>query len=166
MFEKILEWLPEQEESKPNKFTLYMGSAIKKAREEAGISQEELAKKIYRRRATLSDIETGKADVDAVTLWLFSAYLKKPLSYFYPEYARETIRPEEMSELEHELLMYFIEIRGEQLRRLAIEVIKKFTKFETENFVIEQAPYVSEFLRTQKEFEKFMETRKKIKIDK
>jgi transcriptional regulator with XRE-family HTH domain len=82
VLEKLLELFPEQEDPKPNKFTVYMGNAIKEAREEQGLSQEELAKKIYRRRATLSDIENGKSDVDAGTLWLLSAYLKKPLSYF------------------------------------------------------------------------------------
>lgn len=132
MLEKLLELFPEQEEPKPNKFTRYMGNSIKEARENLNISQEELAKMIYRRRATLSDIENGKADVDAGTLWLLSAYLKKPLSYFYPPYARENISPEEMGELEHELLMHFIAIRSDEIKRLAIRTVQSFEKFDME----------------------------------
>lgn len=163
MLEKILNLLPEQEKPKPNKFTIYMGNAIKQAREEAGLSQEELAKKIYRRRATLSDIETGKADVDSGTLWLLSAYLKKPLSYFYPPYAREIIRPEEFGPLEHELLMHFIEIRGENLQKLAIEVIRTFAKYNPKDLVIELAPYIEKSLRREREIRELHEKRQKKK---
>ena len=142
MFEKLRDLFREQEEPKPNKFTLYMGDAIKQAREEAGMSQEELAEMIYRRRATLSDIETGKADVDAGTLWLLSAYLKKPLSYFYPDYARENMRPEEMGALEHELQMHFLEIKALELQKLAIQVVKVISKFEVVDLMEELLPHL------------------------
>ncbi len=157
MFEKFRELFREQEEPKPNKFTLYMGEAIKQAREEAGMSQEELAQKIYRRRATLSDIETGKADVDAGILWLLSAYLKKPLSYFYPEYARENMTPEEMGPLEHELQMHFMEIRGNAVKKLAINIVKTMSKFETKDFTLEfKKPLTEEELKGVEEFEDLM----------
>ena len=138
MFEKLRDLFREQEEPKPNKFTLYMGDAIKQAREEAGMSQEELAEMIYRRRATLSDIETGKADVDAGTLWLLSAYL----SYFYPDYARENMRPEEMGALEHELQMHFLEIKALELQKLAIQVVKVISKFEVVDLMEELLPHL------------------------
>lgn len=163
MLDKIREFLPEQEEPKPNKFTIYMGEAIRKARVEEGISQEDLARRIYRRRATLSDIETGKADVDAGTLWLLSAYLRKPLSYFYPPYARQNIRPEEFGELEHELLMHFIRIRAENLQKLAISIVRTLEKFDPKDLVIEYAPIVQEQLRQEKETEKLFEKRRKKK---
>ena len=163
MLDKIREFLPEQEEPKPNKFTIYMGEAIRKARVEEGISQEDLARRIYRRRATRSDIETGKADVDAGTLWLLSAYLRKPLSYFYPPYARQNIRPEEFGELEHELLMHFIRIRAENLQKLAISVVRAFEKYDPKDLVIEYAPIVQEQLRQEKETEKLFEKRRKKK---
>lgn len=163
MLKKFLDLFPEQEDPKPNKFTLYMGNAIKQAREEAEISQEELAEMIYRRRATLSDIETGKADVDAGTLWLLSAYLKKPLSYFYPDYARENMRPEEMGELEHELLMHFIEIRGENLQRLVIQLVRAFAKFDPMDLYLELKPIMEERIERQKASKELHEKRRKKK---
>src|SRR5688572_22437528 len=92
-------------------------------------------------------IETGKADVDAQTLWLLSSILKKPLSYFYPHYARENMTAEEMGELEHELLMHFIAIRGEELQKLAIDLVKVIEKFDPLELVINQAPIIQERLR-------------------
>ena len=161
MLKNIFDFPPEQEEPKPNKFTIYMGEAIKKAREETDLSQEELAKKIYRRRATLSDIETGKADVDSRTLWLLSAYLKKPLSYFYPPYARENIRPEEYGPLEHELLMHFIEIKGMNLQKLVIQLVRVFAKYDPMDLYLEQKPIMDVRLERKKASEELHEKRRK-----
>lgn len=52
----------------PNKQTLEMGRLIKKAREEAGLSQEELAEKTYRKRLAISEMENGKVEINAWTL--------------------------------------------------------------------------------------------------
>jgi len=65
-----------------NRRSNYMGNQIRIARNEVGFIQEELAKKLYLRRPTLSNIENGKVEVDASTLDLLSYYLKKPLTYF------------------------------------------------------------------------------------
>ena len=92
-------------------------------------------------------IETGKSDLNAGALWLLSALLKKPLSYFYPPYARENMTPEEMGELEHELLMHFIAIRGKDLQKLAIDLVKVMEKFDPLELVIDQAPIIQERLR-------------------
>ena len=73
----------------------------------------------------------------------------KPMSYFYSIYARENMTPEEMGELEHELLMHFIAIRGKDLQKLAIDLVKIFEKFDPLELVINQAPIVEERLRRQ-----------------
>jgi len=67
---------------KPNKFTVGMGELIRKAREEASLSQAELAKLVYRRRATTTDIENGKHEPDTSTLALIAAATKKPITFF------------------------------------------------------------------------------------
>lgn len=120
---------------KPNKFTVFMGNAIKEAREEEGFSQEDLAKKIYKNRVTLSDIETGKADVDAYTLSLLSANLKRPLSYFYSPHDRENFVLEEIDNLEHELLRHFEAIRGAELKKLAIQIVTSIENFDLVEYV-------------------------------
>jgi transcriptional regulator with XRE-family HTH domain len=69
----------------PNKFTIGMGKLIKKAREDNGMSQAELAKKINRRPATISDIENGKSEIGILTLVLLAIEFNQPISYFFPE---------------------------------------------------------------------------------
>jgi len=68
----------------PNKFTVEMGKLIKDARKEIGLSQVELAEKMNRRPATISDIENGKSDITVLTLASFAIHLQKPVSYFFP----------------------------------------------------------------------------------
>lgn len=163
MFDKILELLPEQKGPKPNDFTIYMGNAIKEAREEAGMSQADLAEKIYRRRATLSDIETGKADVDAWTLWVLSVYLQKPLSFFYPSYARKTMIPEERGDLEHELLLHFKTIEGENFKKLVIQLVRVISKFDPKDFYLELKPFMEERLERERVVQELADKHRKKK---
>ncbi len=90
----------------PNKFTLRMGELIRKAREESGFSQRELAERIYRRQAALSDMENGKMEPNASTLVYLAFNLNKPISYFFPKPFRPDIDIEDLSELEKEILIY------------------------------------------------------------
>lgn len=60
-----------------------MGELIRKAREEAGFSQRELAERIYRCQAALSDMENGKMEPNASTLTLLSHYLNMSITYFF-----------------------------------------------------------------------------------
>ena len=141
LFGAILELLPDPSEQKHNKFTNYMGKAIRSAREEAGVSQEELARIIYKRRATLSDIENGKVEVEAGTLSLLSYYLKKPLSYFYPAYMLVKLDKEEFSPLEHELLLHFEQLLGDEQKKLAIQLVKAIEESDAEKMALELLPY-------------------------
>ena len=67
------------EESTPNKFTVELGEKIRNAREEAGLSQAELARKVFRRRATISDLENGKSELGTITLARLSSVLEKQI---------------------------------------------------------------------------------------
>jgi transcriptional regulator with XRE-family HTH domain len=166
MLEKFLSFFT-PEDPVPNKFTIYMGEKIRQAREEEGLSQQELAEKIYKRRPALSDYENGKAVVNSDTLALLAYYLNKPLEYFYPLYAYQKTKPEDLSPLEDELLKNFrYHIASDYFGKLVIDFIKMLGEFDTNSFVIEQAPYVKEFLKTQKDFEKFLEKRKKVEVNK
>ena len=78
--DKMLEYVTG--EDLPNSFSVYMGKRIREAREEKGWSQQELADMIYKRRASISEIENGKMYPDVVSLTLIAANLQKPLRYF------------------------------------------------------------------------------------
>jgi transcriptional regulator with XRE-family HTH domain len=102
----------------PNKFTIAMGNLIRKAREESGISQVDLAEKIYRRQASISDIENGRMEVNSTTLMQLSVTLKKPISYFFPEGWKSDLPPENLSQSEQELLIQVHRLDEEDIKRL------------------------------------------------
>jgi len=71
----------------PNTFTTYLGEKVKEARIEAGISQDELAKAVYKRRPSISDIENGKMIPDFTLVCYLCIYFQKPFAYFiHPKY--------------------------------------------------------------------------------
>jgi len=100
-----------------------MGQLIQAAREEAGLSQSDLAERVYRRRATISDIENGKADVDTILLALLAFTLDKPIIYFFPEFAIKRLNQEKLSALETELLLQFNIIDEKNLKKAAIKQV-------------------------------------------
>ena len=144
-FEKIIEMLA-YKEPRPNKYTIFLGNQIQKARLEAGLSQEELSEYIYKRRATVSDIENGKGEVDASTLALLAHILKKPLGYFYPPYLYQELKQEDLSPLENELLLQFRKIVDDTLQEVAIKQVKAMGEFDPTQLVIDQAPIIAEYL--------------------
>ena len=108
----------------PNNFTISMGELIRNAREEAGLSQVELSRMIYRRQATLSDIENGKVEVSTGTLALLAAALDKPLTYFFPRFLYPRLKPENLSPQEEELIIFFRQLSNDEVKNIAIKQIK------------------------------------------
>ena len=117
----LLTKLGQQRGHMPNKFTIGMGKLIRQARDENGLSQSELAKQIYRRQASLSDIENGKMQPDAETLLYLTLVLNKPISYFFPSQFGAYIRLESLDPLLQELLMNAQRLSEEDLHRLIVQ---------------------------------------------
>jgi transcriptional regulator with XRE-family HTH domain len=75
-----------------------MGKRIQKAREEAGLSQGELASLMGCTQAALSNYELGKRRLYLANLAQLARILNKPINFFLeePEDVEETPRPPEM----------------------------------------------------------------------
>jgi len=157
-FNKIIDLLAYRE-PRPNKFTIYLGNQIQKARLEEGLSQEELSKYIYKRRATVSDIENGKGEVDASTLALLAHILNKPLGYFYPPYLYQELKQEDLSPLENELLIYFRQIADDSLRKAVIQQVKIIGEFDPKELVLNLAPEIAARLENEDELLEFLRKR-------
>lgn len=108
--------------TRPNKFTIGMGKLIRSAREETGLSQRDLAEKIYRRQAALSDMENGKMEPDASTLLLLGYHLDKPISFFYPEPYKPNQKLDALNEIETELLLYVRKLEKVDVTKLTAQV--------------------------------------------
>lgn len=106
----------------PNKFTLRMGELIRKAREEAGFSQRELAERIYRRQAALSDMENGKMEPNASTLVYLAFNLKKPISFFFPDQFTPEKNLGEISDLEKEIIIFINQLDDDDKVKILAQV--------------------------------------------
>jgi transcriptional regulator with XRE-family HTH domain len=107
-----------------------IGKRIQRAREEAGISQDELAARVGLTQAALSNYELGKRQPGLNKLERISSALKKPLGYFLEDSGKKKLSTEsqkidagiremielwgDMPEDERQYLLDFIRWRREQ----------------------------------------------------
>jgi transcriptional regulator with XRE-family HTH domain len=114
----------------PNEFSVSIGELVRKAREERGLSQDQLSKAIYKRRASISEIENGKMMMDMETLFMLCIALKKPMRYFVPEKYQHYLTKEKLSVREEQLLLEFRRIRDDKQEQLAIKQIQAIADVE------------------------------------
>ncbi len=109
-----------------------IGKKIQRARDEAGLSQEELASRLGYTQAALSNYELGKRRLYLANIEQIARELNKPLSYFLDESAvpanaeREEPPDETISEIvkllselppeERKYLLEYIQWRRDRLR--------------------------------------------------
>jgi len=60
----------------------YIVEQLKKARQEAGLEQEQVAKLLKKTQSYVSKIESGQRRIDVVALKKFARIYKKNISYF------------------------------------------------------------------------------------
>lgn len=60
----------------------YFVERLRKAREEAGFTQVEVAKKLKRPQSHVSNVESGQQRVDVVELQIFAKIYDKEIDYF------------------------------------------------------------------------------------
>lgn len=68
--------------SRQTKEYAYFVERLRKAREEAGLTQTEVAKKLKRPQSHISNVESGQQRVDVVELQNFAKIYSKNIDYF------------------------------------------------------------------------------------
>lgn len=123
--------------SLPDKFSIGMGELIRKARHEANISQEELAEDVYKRRASISEMENGKMLPDIFTLLLMAHALHKPLTYFIPILYKQRYldTEEDLTPEEQELVIQFRRVWNGERRAIAISQVRALAEFDTRDYL-------------------------------
>lgn len=61
----------------------YFVEKLKKARQEAGLTQVQVAKKLKRPQSYISNVESGQQRVDVVELQKFAKMYGKEVNYFF-----------------------------------------------------------------------------------
>ena len=102
-----------------------IGKKIQKAREEAGLSQGELASRLGYTQAALSNYELGKRRLYLANIEQIARELNKPLSYFLEESAIPTkvAQGEPQDETISEIVKLLSELPAEE-RKYLLEYIK------------------------------------------
>jgi len=102
-----------------------IGRKIQRAREEAGLSQEELASRLGYTQAALSNYELGKRRLYLANIEQIARELNKPLSYFLEESASPTNgeQREPQDETTSEIIKLLSELPPEEKKYL-LEYIK------------------------------------------
>ncbi len=104
----------------PTEFTRALGQRIRDARNDRGLSQRQLADRINRRQAAVSDIENGRMQPDATTLLLLAEVLEKPVTYFFPPPWGPRISRGDLTYDEQALLLEFRRLQSDEHRKIAI----------------------------------------------
>jgi transcriptional regulator with XRE-family HTH domain len=113
----------------PNRLSIAIGEKIRQAREEAKMSQEEVAQAIYRHRPALSEMERGKMYPDIETLIYLAHVFQKPLLYFIPNFAYpHTESGNTLTDDQQELLVHFGKLDADG-KRLAIALLRTHANF-------------------------------------
>jgi len=101
-----------------------MGNLNQKDREEANLNQGDLAKLVFLRRETLSVMENGRSEVGSITLSRIAAHTNKPLSYFFPKFAKNEIIEANLPSREQEILLEYRRILDKKSKEIALKQIR------------------------------------------
>jgi transcriptional regulator with XRE-family HTH domain len=107
------------QDDKANK---YIREKIRQARQDAGETQEDLARILEKNRVAISDLERGRVAVNASDLSLIAANYQKPISYFFPP--QLSVFKDELSPQEEEVVNLIRQMPLTQ-QNIAIEYLKK-----------------------------------------
>lgn len=118
----LLELIKSDKHKLPNKFTIALGDLIRQARNEAKMSQNDLAWSAYFNQASISQIETGKRSVTAEEIVYLSVALNKPISYFFSSVQVLQNDASELTLLEKELLIQARKLDADNLKRIIAQV--------------------------------------------
>lgn len=100
--------------------SVLLGSRIRQAREQKGLSQEELATLVSKDQRAVSDYENGKRKLSAVDLSNIAKVLNVSVLYFYEGEVT-------LHDLEYTILREFQQISTDEAKRALIEVARVFS---------------------------------------
>jgi transcriptional regulator with XRE-family HTH domain len=95
-----------------------LGQRIRQAREERGLSQDELAVRVSKDQRAISEYELGKRKLAAAELPEIARVLNVPVGYFFDEHAED--------EQDRVLLAEFHRLPNATAQRAVIEIVRAF----------------------------------------
>lgn len=127
-------------DDKPNKFTMFIGGQVKQARNEVGLTQEQLGKLMYSSRSTIKQIESGKVEPTITSLMQIATVLEKPITYFLPMPPEYRAAEDELPDWIRECVIHLKRIWGEGNQRMILTMIKSAADEETKQDIENNGP--------------------------
>jgi transcriptional regulator with XRE-family HTH domain len=106
-----------------DKYNRYIREKVREARLERGMTQDQLAKLIYKSQKTMSDIESGRTEIGAVDLIYIAHVLEKSIAFFNPIHQRTE---GDLTSDQWELIHFFSDIGEPKLERLIIKQAQEY----------------------------------------
>lgn len=106
----------------PNRLTIAQGELVRQARAEAGLSQADLARRIYLKQSSVSKIEAGNRAISTEDLLYLCLALDKPIGYFFPPKVSRELPQGDSSPLQEELLLQARRLSNDDLRKVIAQV--------------------------------------------
>ena len=117
----------------PTPFTIALGERIREARTLRGLSQAQLAQRIKRRQAAISDMERGRMEPNATALLMLADVLDKPVSFFFPSPWGPKVSRSDLSYDEQALLLEFRRLRDDDYQKIAIRLVAALAELNAES---------------------------------
>ncbi len=112
----------------------YIRARLRQAREEAGLSQREVAEQFGAAQVTISDLERGRTNVSAGDLVRLAAILGKSVLYFLPG-----VQSSDLSDREQTLVALFREL-DDQWQASVLDIVRGQAQLYTQTKAIESMP--------------------------
>ncbi len=90
---------------------------LREAREEASLSQRELAEMVHSAQGTISDLERGRIRINAADLARFADILGKPIQFFYPD-----VQESDLTEREQILIRLFRKLSDTWQQSILVQI--------------------------------------------
>jgi len=122
------QWTLNWEREGEDEYLKYIKARIKEAREDAKMTQSELAQKLERNQVYFSKLESGGLVPSVIELLGIAQFTKKPVQFFMPlQEESEDI----LTGKEWQLVAHFRRIEDEGIKDLALSTIKNFAEKKT-----------------------------------
>ncbi|MDD3415444.1 MAG: helix-turn-helix transcriptional regulator [Lachnospiraceae bacterium] len=101
-----------------------MGGRVKEQRIKMGMTQEELAEKMFTTKAAISQYENNKVDIKGSMIVELAGILDTAAGYLL----NKEVGVEDMDEQMKEMMVTFKSLRDEKIRQIALEQMKNLSE--------------------------------------
>ncbi len=122
-----MQWTVNWEREGEAEYLKYIKARIKEAREDAQLTQAELAEKLQRTQTYFSKLETGDLVPSITEILGIAQFTNKPIQFFLPI---QDVSEDILTGKEWQLISHFRNIHSEEVKDIALSTVKHFSQMK------------------------------------